>query len=154
MEKHILVHSAWITIQVAPLPPGKRQAWLASLRSAKPADPVEWLSDYLPSLLAVPDRAVLPLLKDAVYHPNELVRQYALYSLALFDDTLLASWLPSAIQASGPTLDLAYFLKLAPRFIPTSRQRPRPCRTPLPGVTLSPANCRSAPDALFPEASV
>ncbi len=110
MEKHILVHSAWITLQVAPLPPGKRQAWLASLRSAKPADPVEWLSDYLPSLLAVPDRAVLPLLKDAVYHPNELVRQYAIYSLALFDDTPLASWLPSAIQASGPTVDLAYFL--------------------------------------------
>jgi hypothetical protein len=110
MEKNILVRSAWRTIQVAPLPPGKRQSWLASMRNSKPADPVEWLSDYLPSLLAVPDRAVLPVLKDALYHPNELVRQYALYSLSLFDDTLLASWLPITIRASGPTVDLAYLL--------------------------------------------
>ena len=110
MEKNILVRSGWITVQVAPLPPGKRQAWLASMRSSAPSDPVEWLSDYLPSLLAVPDSAVLPLLKNALYHPDELVRQYALYSLSLFDGTLLAGWLPSTIQASGPTVDLAYLL--------------------------------------------
>ena len=77
------------------------------MRSAEPGDPVEWLCDYLPSLLAVPDAAVLPLLKDAVYHQNNLVRQYALYALFLFDDTLLYSWIPAAIQASGPTPDLA-----------------------------------------------
>jgi hypothetical protein len=53
---------------------------------------------------------VLPLLKDAVYHPNNLVRQYALYALFLFDDTLLYSWIPAAIQASEPTPDLAYLL--------------------------------------------
>ncbi len=110
MEKHILVHSPWITVQVAPLPPGMRQTWLVSMQRSKPAGPVEWLSDYLPSLLAVPDSAVLPLLKDAVYHPDERVRQYALYSLSLFDDALLASWLPSTIQAGGPTVDLAYLL--------------------------------------------
>jgi len=110
MEKHVLVRSPWIPIQVRPLPPGKRQAWLDSMRSAEPGDPVEWLSDYLPSLLAVPDAAVLPLLKDAVYHPNDLVRQYALYALSFFDDTLLSSWIPAAIQASGPTPDLANLL--------------------------------------------
>ena len=110
MEKHVLARSPWITIQVRPLPPGKRQAWLDSMRSAEPSDPVEWLCDYLPSLLAVPDAAVLPLLKNAVYHPNNLVRQYALYSLSLFDDTLLSSWIPATIQASGPTPDLAYLL--------------------------------------------
>jgi hypothetical protein len=110
MKKHVLARSPWITIQVRPLPLGKRQAWLDSMRSAEPGDPVEWLSDYLPSLLAVPDAAVLPLLKDAVYHPNDLVRQYALYALSFFDDTLLSSWIPAAIQASGPTPDLAYLL--------------------------------------------
>jgi hypothetical protein len=110
MEKHVLARSRWVPIQVRPLPPGKRQAWLDAMRSAEPGDPVEWLSDYLPSLLAVPDAAVLPLLKDAVYHPNDLVRQYALYALSLFDDTLLFGWIPAAIQASGPTPDLAYLL--------------------------------------------
>src|ERR1035437_2124836 len=52
MDKHVLARSAWIPIQVRPLPPGKRHAWLDSMRSAEPGDPVEWLSDYLPSLLA------------------------------------------------------------------------------------------------------
>ncbi len=110
MQKNILVSSAWITLQVDPLPSGKRQAWLASMRNSKPHDAVDWLSDYLPSLLAAPDAAVLPLLQDAVYHPDALVRQYALYSLYLFDDSLLVNWLPSAIQTSGPTVDLAYLL--------------------------------------------
>src|SRR5664280_662060 len=110
MEKHVLARSPWIPIQFRPLPPGKRQAWLDAMRSAQPGDPVEWLSDYLPSLLAVPDAAALPLLKDAVYHQNDLVRRYALYALFLFDDTLLYSWIPAAIQASGPTPDLAYLL--------------------------------------------
>jgi hypothetical protein len=110
MEKHVLARSPWVPIEVRPLPPGKRQAWLDAMRSAEPGDPVEWLSDYLPSLLAVPDAAVLPLLKDAVYHPNDLVRGYALYALSLFDDTLLFSWIPATIEASGPTPDLAYLL--------------------------------------------
>jgi hypothetical protein len=110
MEKHVLVRSSWIPIQVRPLPPGKRQAWLDSMRNAKPGDPVEWLSDYLPSLLAVPDAAVLPLLTDGMYHPNDLVRQYAVYALAFFDDALLSTWIFPAIQARGPTPDLAYLL--------------------------------------------
>ncbi len=110
MEKHILVRSPWVPLQVSPLPPGKRQAWLDSMRSAEPSDPVEWVSDYLPSLLAAPDAAVLDLLKDALYQPNDVVRQYALYALFHFDDTLLFDWIPATIQTSGPTPDLAYLL--------------------------------------------
>lgn len=49
-------------------------------------------------------------MKNAVYYPNDLVRQYALYALSFFDDTLIASWVPATIQASGPTPDLAYLL--------------------------------------------
>jgi hypothetical protein len=58
----------------------------------------------------MPDAAVLPLLKNAVYHPNDLVRQYVLYALAFFDDTLLISWITATIPSSGPTPNLAYLL--------------------------------------------
>lgn len=109
-EKYILVESPWIPIEVTPTPTAKRQAWLNLMRSAAPADPVELLSNYLPSLLAVPDAAVLPVLRSALYHPSELVRQYTLYALSLFDDSLLAGWIPATIQANGPTPDLAYLL--------------------------------------------
>src|SRR5260370_18062013 len=40
MKKHVLARSRWITIQVRPLPLGKRQAWLDSMRSAEPGPPV------------------------------------------------------------------------------------------------------------------
>jgi hypothetical protein len=110
MEKNVLARSAWIPIQVLPFSTARRQAWLDSMRSTPPADPVEWLSDYLPSVLAVPDAAVLPFLKSALYHPDSLVRTYALNSLALFDDALLVGWIPATIKANGPTPELAYLL--------------------------------------------
>lgn len=110
VEKNVLARSAWIPIQVRPFSAASRQAWLDSLRSAPPSDPVEWLSDYLPSVLAMPDAAVLPFLQSALYHPDSLVRTYARNSLALFDDTLLASWIPATIEAGGPTSELAYVL--------------------------------------------
>jgi hypothetical protein len=80
------------------------------MRKAKPSDPVEWLSDYLPSLLAVPDGTALPLLKDALYHPNSLVRKYTVYALSLFDDNLLSTWIPAVIQTNGSSPELAYLL--------------------------------------------
>ena len=110
MEKNVLARSAWIPIQVRPFSTARRQAWLDSMRSTPPADPVEWLSDYLPSVLAVPDTAVLPFLKSALYHPDSLVRTYALNSLALFDDALLVGWITATIEANGPTPELAYLL--------------------------------------------
>jgi hypothetical protein len=109
-EKNVLARSPWIPIQVRPFSAARRQAWLDSLRRTPPADPVEWLSDYLPSVLTVPDAAVLPFLKRALYHPDSLVRTYALNSLALFDDAVLAGSIPETIEANGSTPELAYLL--------------------------------------------
>ncbi len=110
MEKHVLARSGWITIHVQPFSPARRQAWLESMQRSQPVDPVEWLSDYLPGLLAVPDRAVLSLWKGALYHRDSLVRTYALNALAFFDDALLGNWVPATIQANGATPEVAYLL--------------------------------------------
>ena len=95
MEKNVLARSAWIPIQVRPFSTARRQAWLDTMRSTPPADPVEWLSDYLPSVLAVPDAAVLPFLKSALYHPDSLVRTYALNSLRC---SMTPCWLAGSRQ--------------------------------------------------------
>jgi hypothetical protein len=49
-------------------------------------------------------------LTGAGYDPNNLVRQYTLNALFLFDDSLLAGWVPTTIWVSGPTADLACLL--------------------------------------------
>ena len=109
-EKHVLARSPWLRIQVRDFPEARRIEWLARMRRAAPSDPVELLSDFLPSLLAAPDRAVLPVLEDYLYNSNELVRQYSLYALYDFDDSLIAGFLPGLIRRRGPTTDLAYFV--------------------------------------------
>ena len=107
---HVLARSPWVPINIHPATPGQRHKWLAAMRGREPSDPAEWISDYLPSLLAVHDASALPYLKDALYHPDNLVRQYTLNALALFDDSLISTWIPATIEANGPTVELAYML--------------------------------------------
>ncbi|MEO8659640.1 MAG: hypothetical protein ABI693_14305 [Bryobacteraceae bacterium] len=109
-QKHVLVRSAWIPLEVEAFSALKRQAWLESMRGKRPADAVELLSDYLPSLLAVPDATVLSLLTNALYHSESSVRNYTCNALDLFDDALIASWIPRTVRANGPTPELAYVL--------------------------------------------
>ena len=80
------------------------------MRDTAPADPVALLTDHLPSLLAWPDSEVLRLIEPFVYHPNDLVRQYTMHALYLFDDALVSGWVPRLIGRRGPTTELAYFV--------------------------------------------
>jgi hypothetical protein len=80
------------------------------MRRTAPSDPVELMSDYLPSLLAMPDSAVLPIVEDHLYNSNDLVRQYSLNALYSFDDKLVIQHIPDLIRKRGPTTDLAYYL--------------------------------------------
>ena len=47
----VLARSSWLQFDVLDFPPSKRAAWLAEMRKAAPSDPVELLSDFLPSIL-------------------------------------------------------------------------------------------------------
>ena len=80
------------------------------MRQTAPSDPVELLSDFLPSLLAAPDSKVLSMLEEYLYNSNGLVRQYTLYALDAFDDDLLAKEIPDLVDKRGPTNELAYLL--------------------------------------------
>jgi hypothetical protein len=102
-----LVRSSWLSIQVEPYPEQQRVARLNELAHSKPADTVDQLSDFLPSLLALPDSNALRMLEPALYLTDELVRRYAMYALYLFDDLEISRWMPDALKRRGPTPELA-----------------------------------------------
>ena len=109
-DARILVRSKWTVIEIEPYSDAQRSAWLRKMRESAPAGTVELLTDYLPSLLAKPDAEVLAQMEPFAYHSDDLVRKYSLYSLYLFDDALVAKWVPDIIRRRGPTPDLAYLL--------------------------------------------
>ncbi len=108
--RHALVRSRWTRITIQPFSKGQRERWLEQQEQSVPQEPVELLSDYLPSVLALPDRRVLRFLESYLYHSNDLVRQYTLYSLYYFNDQTLAREVPEILRRRGPTEGLAFFL--------------------------------------------
>ena len=106
----ILARSGWLRFQVLDSSPSKRALWLASMRASAPSDPVELLSDFLPSILAAPDSGVLSILEEYLGNSSDLVREYSMYALYQFDDALLAKEIPRLIEERGAADQLAYFL--------------------------------------------
>lgn len=110
VERHVLARSWWLRFEVHEFPGPRRTGWLAAIRRTAPSDPVELLSDFLPSVLALPDAGALAIVEDYLYHSNSLVRQYSLYALYGFDDHLVVQHMAEVIRKRGPTPELAYYL--------------------------------------------
>jgi hypothetical protein len=109
-DGQILVRSRWFRFTIKPFSGSRRAEWLRVMRQSAPSDPVELLSDYLPSLLAVPDSTVLSMLEDYLYNSNSLVRQYTANALDTFDQDLVAKEISNLLASRGPTPELAYLL--------------------------------------------
>ena len=77
------VQSGWTPIQILPGSPSERARWLAETAAHAPTDAVDLLTDFLPAILGIPDEPSLQLLCQYLYHPDTLVRQFAMYGLAL-----------------------------------------------------------------------
>jgi hypothetical protein len=86
IEKHVLARSRWIPLAVKRTAPGERDRWLAAMKQNPPVDEVEWLSDYLPGILAVADEKSLPFVEEGRRHPSDLVREASRYALRLFPE--------------------------------------------------------------------
>jgi hypothetical protein len=103
--------SEWVELEVRPLAPGQREAWLADKLAKAPKDDVgKMIGDYLPSLLACPDERVLPAFLDGLHHPDELVKRFALSGLRYYSDEVRQKEIPRVIKEKGPTELLAYEL--------------------------------------------
>ena len=71
------VWTAWTPIEIQPGSAESRASWLAEMRAHAPTDTVEALTDFLPSILGIPDPESLRLLGPYLYHPDKLVRRFA-----------------------------------------------------------------------------
>lgn len=90
-----LFRSAWTRVEVQPAAPAPIDS--------PPQDPVEILSDFLPSLLGVPDGERLSIVLDYLYHPEEIVRRYAANGLCYWLDDEVQSRLKSLARERGPS---------------------------------------------------
>jgi hypothetical protein len=76
-----------------------------------PADPVESLSDYLPSILGFPDAASLQIVVKYLYDRNNLVRRYTEAGLAYWPQQEVDTQVVALIRGKGPTDVLVNLLR-------------------------------------------
>lgn len=108
-QRNTACRSAWTKIEIRSSTAKQRHGWLRRMLAGVPSDPVELLSDFLPSLLASRDQEVLDLIKRQIYSPESLVRRYAFNALAYFSKATNAEIIPM-IERAGPTEEMAYWL--------------------------------------------
>jgi hypothetical protein len=90
-----VTQTAWTRIEIQP-----QQPWRPS---PPPQDPAEALSDYLPGILGFPDDAHLYLVTDYLYHPSDIVRQYASLGLNYWPEAEINRRLTELLGTRGPS---------------------------------------------------
>jgi len=93
--------SEWTRIEIQPSTAAQRASWLAKLAGSAPADPVELMADYLPSLLAVRDETVLRILIPYLDSSDDVLRTFAQYALNYFNPSLLQRVVPGREPLRG-----------------------------------------------------
>ena len=74
--------SLWTPLIIKPAIAGERARWLTKLQHNAPTSTVELMTDFLPQILGIPDQQSLEILGGYLYHPDNLVRQFARNGLA------------------------------------------------------------------------
>jgi hypothetical protein len=95
--------SPWTPINVLPAMPNGRTEWLNSLRRRAPSDPMDLLTDALPSLLGFPDELSLDILTGYLYDPQRAVRMFASNGLSFWSDKDVSPKLLALLKMKGPT---------------------------------------------------
>jgi hypothetical protein len=108
------VWTAWTAIEIQPGSPESRAKWLADMGAHAPTDKVEALTDFLPSILGIPDPESLRLLAPYLYHPDELVRRYAGCALTYWPAAQAEASVKEWLRTKGPSDALIHFLERGP----------------------------------------
>lgn len=106
-ERRPPLRSAWTPIEVLSSNPLRRQEWLDETAKTRPTDEASVLSDFLPSILGIPDEASLALLADSLYHSESTVRRFASESLRYWPPERVHAAVQMWIEDRGPSDVLA-----------------------------------------------
>jgi hypothetical protein len=93
----VLFQSAWTPVELRPASSKKLGVFIL------PQDPVEILSDFLPSILGYPDSERLSIVAQYLYHRVGTVRNYAAYALDYWSADDVTRELTDLAQMRGPT---------------------------------------------------
>jgi hypothetical protein len=104
------LQSGWTPIEILPGTPQERARWLADMDAHAPSGAADLLTDFLPSILGVPDEPSLRLLCRYLYHPDSLVRQFAMYGLTYWPEAQADAALINLARARGPSDVIIDFL--------------------------------------------
>jgi hypothetical protein len=110
VQTEFRIRSEWTPIEILPAKPNQRAEWLQTLRDHPSSDPVELLTDTLPSLLGVPDDASFDILAGYVYHPNASVQRYALLGLSYWPLEYSLPKIRALLKTQGPNDAVTNFL--------------------------------------------
>ena len=104
---------SWTQVEILPADAAARKRWLADKVAHAPTDAADLLTDFLPSILGYQDDETLQILRPYLYHPDRIVREYAMYGLTYWPDSVVAPKLWEWIRAQGPSeATVRYFLHL------------------------------------------
>jgi len=108
------VWTEWTPIEIQPGSPESRATWLTEMSAHAPTDTVEALTDFLPSILGIPDPDSLQLLGPYLYHPDRRVRRYAGVALTYWPAVQAEASVEKWLRTNGPSDGMINFLARGP----------------------------------------
>ena len=109
-----IVWTAWTPIEIQPGSPESRARWLAEMSAHAPTDTLAALTDFLPSILGIPDSESLRLLGPYLYHPDKRVRRYAGAALTYWPAAQAEASVKEWLRTKGPSDGIIGFLARGP----------------------------------------
>jgi hypothetical protein len=106
----VVATTDWTPIEVLPENAEERRRWLTDQRAHPPENTADLLSDFLPGILGIPDEQSLDILREYLYHPDSVVRRYAMYGLTYWPAQQAAERVWELVRAKGPSDAAVEFL--------------------------------------------
>ncbi len=103
----------WTEVEILPEDVAGRQRWRAVRKVNAPDNAADLVSDFLPGILGVPDDESLDLLIPYLYHPDRMVREYAMYGLTYWPVQQAANAIRKWMSAYGSSDATEKFLQHA-----------------------------------------